>query len=113
MFLSRLLTSVKTRYWPTMLEMAELVWMFQKTHYLIKVTKTFIIVYINHKTFLKIVKQTKLSISLINKFNFWLVCISDYIQRFSLVIKYKSGKHYIIPDVFSRLEKEGKKVLDN
>lgn len=113
MFLSRLLTSAKTRYWSTKLEMVELVWMFQKTHYLIKVTKTFIIVYINHKTFLKIVKQTKLSISSIDKFNFWLVCISDYIQRFSLVIKYKSGKHYIISDVFSRLEEKGKKVLDN
>lgn len=48
-----------------------------------------------------------------DKLNFRLVCTSDYIQYFSIIIKYKLIKHYIIPNTFSRLEAEGKEVLED
>lgn len=55
-FFSHLLTSAETRYWPTKVEMARLVWKFQKTRHLVEVIKTSTIVYINLGVSLRIAK---------------------------------------------------------
>lgn len=113
MFLFCLLTPAETRYWPTKLEMVGLFQVLWKTRHLVETIKTLTIVYTNHGASLGITKATTLSISSMNKLNLWLICTSDYIQCFSLVIKYKLGKYYISSDTLSRLEVKEKDLLEN
>ena len=90
--------------------MVGLVCVFQKTRHLVEAAKTPTIVYTNHGASLEIAKQTTLSIASTDKLKLRLVCVSDYVQRFLLVIKYKPGKYHIIPDALFRLEAEGKNL---
>lgn len=113
MFLSRLLTPSETRYWPTELEMAGLVLVLQKNCHLVEATETTTVVYTDQGASLGIPKLTTLSTSSTDKLNLRLVCASNYVQRFQLVMKYKPGNHHIIPDALSRLEVKGKYCLEN
>lgn len=113
MFLSPLLTPAETRYWPTELEMAGLVWFLRKTRHLVEAAEVPTVVYTDHGASLGIAKQTMLSTSSADKLNLRLVRASDYVQRFQLVIKHKPGKQHIIPDALSRLEAEGNGQLEN
>ena len=61
------------------------------------------IVYIDHEIALKIVKQTSLIISFIDKLNLRLMRAFDYLQRFNLNIRHKSKKQHIISDVLFKL----------
>ena len=96
MFLSRFLTSTKTRYWSTGFEMTKFVWMLRKICHLIEFLKHSTIVYTNHDAILNIAKQTTLSISFTNKRNLWFDCVSDYLQCFYLIIKSKLNKFHVI-----------------
>lgn len=108
MFISRLLTPAETRYWPTELELAGLVWVLRKTRHLVEATELPTIVYTDHGASLGIAKQTTLSTSSTDKLNLRLVRASDYIQRFQLIIKHKPGKQHIVPDALSRLNADNK-----
>ena len=103
MFLSRLLTSTKTRYWSTELKLAELVWVLRKIRHMIESIKSSTIVYIDHDVALKIAKQISLTTSSTDKLNLRLIRASDYVQRFSLQIRHKSDKFHIVFDALSRL----------
>ena len=103
MFLSRLLVPAETRYWPTELELAGLVWILRKTRHLIEASQTPTIVYTDHGAALGIAKQTTLTTTSTDKLNLRLVRASDYIQRFPLDIRHKPGKLHIVPDALSRL----------
>lgn len=61
------------------------------------------IIYTDHRAALGITKQVTFSTTSTDNFNFRLVRVSDYVQRFRLDIKHKPGKLHIIPDVLSRL----------
>ena len=102
-FFSRLLTSTKTRYWSIELEVAELVWVLRKIRHLIESSKHATIVHTNHEITLSIAKQTTLFIFSTDKLNLRLVRVSNYIQRFNLIIKHKSEKLHIVFDALSRL----------
>lgn len=52
---------------------------------------------------MRIVKQITLSTSSTNKLNLRLIRASDYIQRFNIVLRHKSEKMHIVPDVLFRL----------
>lgn len=103
MFLSRMLSTAESHYWPTELELAGLVWILRKTRHIVETAQQSPIVYIDHGAALGIAKQTTLSTSSTDKLNLRLVCASDYVQRFSLVIRHKPGKQHIMPDALSRL----------
>ena len=103
MFLSRLLSSVETRYWWTKLKLTDLVWIFKKIRHLIDFAIKSTIIYTDHEAFLAIVKQTSLLTSSTNKLNLRLVRASNYIQRFDLIIKHKSDKLHLMSDALSRL----------
>ena len=103
LFFSRLLTSAETRYWSIELEIAELVWVLRKIRHLIESSKHATIVYTNHETTLSIAKQITLFIFSTDKLNLRLVRVSNYIQRFNLIIKHKSEKLHIVLDALSRL----------
>ena len=102
LFLSRLFTSVETRYWSIELELIELIWIFKKIRHLVEFSKQSTIIYTDHETALSIVKQTSLTTFSTDKFNLRLVRASDYVQRFNLVIRHKSEKLHIVFDALSR-----------
>lgn len=102
-FLSRLLTSAETRYWPTELELAGLVWVIRKIRHLIETSQAATIFYTDHGAALGIARQTTLSTSSTDKLNLRLMRASDYIQRFNIILKHKPGKQHIVPDALSRL----------
>ena len=103
MFLSRLLKDAETRYWPTEMEIAGIVWVLTKIRHLVEAApKT--IIYTDHGSALGIAKQTTLTTSSTDKMNLRLVRASDYIQRFrNIEFRYKQGARHIIPDALSRL----------
>lgn len=105
LYLSRLLTDAETRYWPTELEIAGLVWVFKKTRHYVDSARKPTIVYIDHASIIVISKQISLTDTICSdKLNLRLVYISEYIQKFDLDIRYKTGKQNIIPDILLRLE---------
>ena len=103
LFLSRLQSSAKIRYWSIELKIVEFVWVLRKIRHLIESFKLSIIVYIDHEISVEIVKQTSLSTSFIDKLNLRLIRASEYIQRFLLNIRHKSKKLYVVSDALSRL----------
>ena len=103
LFLSRLLKDAETRYWPTELELAGIVWVLQKIRHLAESAPNTVI-YTDHGAALGISKQTTMSTSSTAKLNLRLVRASEYIQRFrNLEFRHKPGKQHIVPDALSRL----------
>ena len=117
LFLSRLLTNAETRYWPTELEIAGLVWVVKKIRYMIEAATQPTIIYTDHSAVISIVRQTSLNTTSTEKLNLRLIRASEYLQRFRLDIRYKPGKINIVPDALSRLASreyrpESEAVLD-
>ena len=103
LFLSRLLKDAETRYWPTELELAGIVWVLTKTRHIVKSTPH-TVVFTDHGAALGLAKQTTLTTSSTAKLNLRLIRASEYIQRFrSLKFRHKPGKQHIVPDALSRL----------
>ena len=102
-FLSRLLISAETRYWPTKQEIAGIVWVLKKIRHLVESSSIPTVIYTDHGAALGIAKQTMLTTSSTDKLNFRLIRASDYIQRFNAELWHKSGAQHIIPDALSRL----------
>ena len=79
-------------------------WILKKVRHIIESAELLTIIYINHFIIIDITRQTILSTTLINRLNLRLIRASDYIQRFSLTLKYIPSKTNIILDVLSRFE---------
>ena len=104
LFFSRVLTNAKTKYWFIELKLADIIWMLKKIKHLIDFSKQrFIIIFTNHDAILNIIKQINMITIFIDKLNFRLVRVSDYIQRFDVELRHKSNKQHIVLDVFFRL----------
>ena len=112
LFLSRLLKDAETRYWPTELEIAGLVWVVKKVRHMVESSKTPTIIHTDHGASVGIAKQTSLTTSSTDKLNLRLVRASEYLQRFDLDIRYKPGKQHIVPDALSRLSNAGTSTSD-
>ena len=104
LFLSRIINGAKSRYWPTELELAGIVWVVRKIRHMIESSQTPTIIFTDHGSALGIAKQTSLTTTSTDKMNLRLVRASDYLQRFELVIRHKPGKQHVVPDALSRLE---------
>ena len=112
LFLSRLLKDAETRYWPTELELAGIVWALGKVRHMIESAPQ-TIVYTDHGAALGIAKQTTLTTTSTAKLNLRIVRASEYIQRFrNLEFRHKPGKQHIVPDALSRLQSAAKIVRD-
>ena len=103
LFLNRLLTNAETRYWPTELKIADIIWVVKKIRHMIEITIHIIIIYTDHSIAVTIVKQTSFNITSIEKLNLRLIRASKYLQRFRLNVRYKSEKANIVFDALSRL----------
>ncbi|SLM38758.1 reverse partial [Lasallia pustulata] len=107
MFLSKLLSTAESHYWPTELEMAGLVWAIKKLCHLIDSTAKPVIVYTDHSAITSIARQTTLSSSNTDKLNNRLIRASQYLAQFNIDVRYKPGKHHLVPDALLRLPVEG------
>ena len=103
LFLSRQLKPAETRYWPTELEMAGIVWVVKKIRHLIEASANSTIIYTDHSAAVGLVRQTSLNTTSVEKLNLRLVRASEYLQRFRIEIRHKPGKANIVPDALSRL----------
>ena len=104
LFLSKALANTETRYWPTELEVAGLVWLVRKICHMLESAEKPTIVYTDHSATLGIVHQSSLtSTTSIDKMNLQLVRASKYLQRFCLDVRHKAGKMNVVPDALSRL----------
>jgi hypothetical protein len=103
LFFSKLFTGAESRYWPTELEVACLVWAVRKVRHIILSSKLGTIVYTDYSAIVAIAKQDSLSSSSTDKLNLRLVRASLYLSQFSLDVRYRSGPLNIVPDVLSRL----------
>ena len=103
LFLSKLLNEAETRYWPTELEVAALVWAIRKTRHLVESSTRPAIVYTDHAATVGISKQTSLNSVSVEKLNLRLVRASEYLQQFRLDVRHRTGKSNTVPDALSRL----------
>ena len=111
LFLSKILTSMKSRYWPTKLEMTELIWTIRRTAHMMKSSNHVTIIYIDHEAISRIVDQIKLSSTNIDKQNLKLVRIFMYLSQFRVEIRHRSEKFNIILDVLSRLSTKKRELI--
>jgi hypothetical protein len=102
-FLSKILISVKKRYWLIELEIVAVVWVVKKLHHMIRAFKHLTIIWIDHSATTSIVKQIKLITSNSDKLNLRLVWVDMYLSQFDLDIRHKSEKDHVISDALSRL----------
>ncbi len=79
LFLSRLLNPAETRYWPTELELAGIVWVLRKIRHMIESSKHPTLIFTDHGAALGIAKQTSLSTSSTDKLNLRLIRASEYL----------------------------------
>ena len=103
LFLSRMLNDAETRYWPTELEMAGLVWVVRRVRHMIEAAKNTTVVFTDHAANTSIAKQTTLSSSNTDKLNLRLIRASTYLSQFRLDVKHRPGKEHVVPDALSRL----------
>lgn len=98
LFLSRLLKGAETRYWPTEIELAGIVWVLTKVKHIVEsAPKT--VVYTDHGAALDIAKKTSITTSSTAKTNLRVVRASDFIQHFqNMEIRHKPGAKHIVPD---------------
>ena len=102
-FLNKILTPTETKYWPTKLKIAELMWTVRRIIHLIKTSDRSIILYTNHRAIIKIINQTKLSFTNIDKQNLKLMKTSMYLFQFRLKIRHRFEKFNIISNALNRL----------
>ncbi len=116
MFLSKILASIKTRYWSTELKRIDVIWIVKKVRHLIKsFKKSLTIIFTNHFAIAEIIKQTFLISFNTNKLNLRLIQTSQYLFVLSIDIKIKFDKFHIISNVLLRLFSivNKKKFVDN
>lgn len=105
MFLSKLMTPAETRYWPTEMEVAALVWVVRKIRHLIDGADKPVIVYTDHASTVDIVNHTHLGSSATDKLNLRLIRAAQYLSQFvgHLDVRHRPGKSNVVADALSRL----------
>jgi RNase H-like domain found in reverse transcriptase/Integrase zinc binding domain len=118
LFLSKILTLTESKYGPSELEIACLIWTVRRIKHMIEAAKKTII-YTDHASNVLIVLQTTLRTANVDKLNPRLIRASQYLSQFNIKVRWKPGKAHIVPDALSRLpvkktneESEDEAVLD-
>lgn len=113
LFLSKMFTETETRYWSTELKMTTLIWTVRRISHMIKSSKQFTIIYIDHEVNSTIAAETKLNIININKLNLKLIRIFIYFFQFRLNVRHRSKKFNVMSDAFSRLPNKSSTKNEN
>lgn len=104
-YISKQLNKHEVHYWPTELEIAEIVWTIQKLRHLIEgIGPT--LLYTDHKPAADILSSTTLKTSSSVRMNLRLIRASQFVSQYpSIRIIYRPGKHNVNADALSRLVK--------
>ena len=103
MFLNKILSLTKERYWFIELKMTVLIWSIRKLRMMILNVENFIVVYIDHVVNSVIVNQTKLIFNFVDKSNMKLVRAFIYLFQFRFKIYHRFDKFNLILDALNRL----------
>ena len=104
MFLSRLLTTAESNYWPTELEIAGFVWTIKKVRHMVESSQKAVIIQTDHSAILDIMRQSSIvATSSTLRMNVRLVRASQFLRQFRLEVRHKPGKEHVVPDALSRL----------
>ena len=102
-FLSKRLTDAETRYGPTELEMAGLVWAVRKLRHMIEAAKK-TYVFTDHSAVTALARQIHLGNSVsTDRLNLRLASASAYLAQYELDVRYRPGPTHFVPDALSRL----------
>lgn len=113
MFLSKNWKSAELHYWPTEIEIAGLCWVVQKIRHLIEASKYPTIIYTDHSAATQIATQSSMTTTSLVRMNMRNVCSSEFLNRFRLDVRHKSGKTNTVSDALSRLESFNKHDLSS
>ncbi|VZH91969.1 unnamed protein product [Fusarium fujikuroi] len=103
-FISRTLSGAETRYGPTELEMAALVWAMKRLKAHVGSSEGSLTVFTDHSATKQIVEKTTLDTTSTDRANRRLVNASIYLSEYDLRVFHIPGKKNFIPDALSRLE---------
>jgi hypothetical protein len=105
MFLSREITAAESRYWPTELETAGVVFSMQKSRHVIESNANTTIVFTDHAAVRQIAQAVSLKTASPEWANMRLIQAAQYLSQFRLDFRYRPGKDNIVPDALSRLKR--------
>ncbi|VTT63465.1 unnamed protein product [Fusarium fujikuroi] len=103
-FISQTLSRAKTRYRPTELEIAALVWAIKRLKAHIRLLEGLLTVFTDHSATKQIVKKITLNITSTNRANQHLINASIYLLEYNLYVFYIPRKKNFIPNTLSRLK---------
>ena len=104
LFLSRLLTTAETNYWPTELKIAGFVWVIKKARHLVESSLGQVIIQTDHFSILDIIQQSSITSTVsIMQMNVWLIKVSQLLCGFCLSVCHKPRKKHLVSDALSRL----------
>jgi len=115
LFLSKTLSAAESRYWPTELEVACLVWTIRRIRWMVEAAEHPVTIFTDHAATTGIAQQTSLTSSLVDRLNIRLIRASQYLSQFqNLKFVHVPGREHIVPDALSRLEaRESGKIKQN
>ena len=108
LFFSKFFTEIESKYWSTKLKMTTFVWTIRRIVHMIRSSKHFTVIYIDHEANFMIVVETKLSTTNINKLNMKLIKTSIYFFQFRIEMRHKLEKFNIVSNVLNRLSIKSK-----
>lgn len=104
MYLSRCLSQAETRYGPSELEVACLVWAAKKLRTVIHSNKHPVVVLTDHSATKGIVDKTTLTTSATDRANTRLINSSAYLSQYGFQVYHLAGCLNYVPDALSRLK---------
>jgi hypothetical protein len=105
MFLSREITPAESRYWPTELETAGIVFAVQKSRHIIESNANTTIIFTDHAAVRQIAQAVSLKTASPERANMRLIRAAQYLSQFRLDVRYRPGKDNVVPDALSRLKR--------
>ncbi len=96
--------SAERNYNITELEVAGLIWIVRRTHYMIEAFQiSRVIILTNHALLVGVIAKEQFRSSNVNRLNYRLIRISQYLSQFELELRYKLDKKYILSNAIFRL----------
>lgn len=103
LFLSKILSPAETRYWPTELEVAGLVWTVKKLRHMIEALHLTTVIYTDHAVTINLVLKTSVETSSVVRLNTRHIRAAEFLSRFDILVRHIAEKDNTVPDALFRL----------
>ena len=110
-FLSKVFTKIKNWYWSTKFEMTVLMSTIRQISHMIRTSKHFTVIYIDHEINSIIAVKIKFNITNIDKLNMKLIKTSMYLSQFCIEVRHRFEKFNVISNAFSKLFNKSSKAI--